>query len=245
LQIRYYRELIDAFHLPMAWNWSLRLAPEDVRRLAPGLDFLNVRFLVVDPAQIAAAGNLGAPVADADLAVYQRAGAAPRAFFVDRATVYDTVDELVQRINTGDGRPFAAVRPGTLSTAQSAAGQDTARTVLAATDYELRTNSTSFTITAPAPGVAVLSETFVEGGMAASINGQAAPVFRVNHAFRGVEIPAAGTYRIKIAYQPPHWNASLGLAALGLILIPAGAALFAWSDPRQQAGDRMRLDKVA
>jgi hypothetical protein len=80
--------------------------------------------------------------------------------------------------------------------------------------------------------VVVLSETFYPGNFAVTVNGRPVPYFRVNHAFKGVCVPAAGTYRIRFAYRPPHWNLSLALAGLGLALLAAGAAFFARMEKR-------------
>jgi len=53
-------------------------------------------------------------------------------------------------------------------------------------------------------------------------NGRPAAYFRVNHAFRGVHLPAAGTYTISYDYWPQFLTLALwlGLAgALGLVAI--------------------------
>jgi hypothetical protein len=94
-----------------------------------------------------------------------------------------------------------------------------ARTVVAATDYELSANRTAFTVVATGPGLAVLTEGYSPGDFRVTVNGQPAECLRVNHAFRGVKLDAAGTYRIAMVYDPPAWHKGLHLAGGGLGLM--------------------------
>jgi hypothetical protein len=93
-----------------------------------------------------------------------------------------------------------------------------------ATGYALTSNRTAFDIRASGPGVAVLLESWFPGDFEATVNGRPVPYFRVNHAFKGVYLPAAGTYRVAFSYWPRHLSLALGLAAAGLALGAATAA---------------------
>ena len=57
-------------------------------------------------------------------------------------------------------------------------------------------------------------------GWNACVNGQPAPILCVNHALRGVELPA-GRAEIVFRYQPASqaWGLRLGAVAIGLMLI--------------------------
>jgi hypothetical protein len=53
----------------------------------------------------------------------------------------------------------------------------------------------------------------------ATLNGARTRYFRVNHAFKGVLIPAAGDWNVRFEYRPFHWRAALGLSAAGLLIL--------------------------
>ena len=88
-------------------------------------------------------------------------------------------------------------------------------------DYRLTNNTTTFTVDATAPGVAVLTEAYVPGDFRVTLNGAPADYFRVNHAFRGVRIPAAGKYVVSYSYWPRHFTLSLVMAAIGSLILIA------------------------
>ncbi|HYD82734.1 MAG TPA: hypothetical protein VEA63_01755, partial [Opitutus sp.] len=43
--------------------------------------------------------------------------------------------------------------------------------------------------------------------------------FRVNHAFKAVALPSAGTHRIAFTYWPQHFTRSLVLCAVGFAIL--------------------------
>ena len=88
---------------------------------------------------------------------------------------------------------------------------------------------------APGPGVAVLTETYYLNDFEVTVNGRPAACFRVNHAFRGVALPAVGTYTISYRYWPRYFTASLWASLLGLVAL-AGGALWLWHQPSLPAG---------
>jgi uncharacterized membrane protein YfhO len=90
-----------------------------------------------------------------------------------------------------------------------------------ARDYRLTNNTTTFTINAPAPGVAVLTEAYVPGDFRVTLNGAPVDYFRVNHAFRGVRIRGPGKYVVSYSYWPRHFTLSLVMAAIGSLILIA------------------------
>ena len=90
--------------------------------------------------------------------------------------------------------------------------------MVAARNYRLTSNTTSFNIDASGPGIVVLSEVNVPGNVLVFVNQQPGKVLNVNHAFRGVEIPKAGNYEITFIYRPELWMTSLKLSAGGQLL---------------------------
>ena len=102
------------------------------------------------------------------------------------------------------------------STSTTAPKTIPARTVVPASAYRLTNNTTAFTVDAPAAGVIVLGEAWLEHDFTATVNGQPADLFRVNHAFKGLSVPQGGTYQITVRYRPHRFNLTLGLCFLGL-----------------------------
>ena len=208
----------------------------DLRHLGaakPFQDLLNIRYFVTEPGDT----RLTEPAADSmpttgvslaaqlDLDVYRNDTVWPRAFFVDRLSRYDGVAEFVASVVAGDGRPFAAVEAEDLRRLPWLAGrfEGTAatRTVVAASDYHLTNSHTAFTVDAPGAGVVVLTEGYYPGDILAKVNGRPTPVFRVNHAFRGLALDGPGRYRISFVYRPPGFTLALWASGLGWLLLAA------------------------
>jgi uncharacterized membrane protein YfhO len=63
-------------------------------------------------------------------------------------------------------------------------------------------------------------------GWKATVDGQDAPVERVDYLIRGVVVPA-GSHRVELSYEPASWRAGWILSLLALIGILA-AALVGW-----------------
>ncbi len=224
----YYRELLLAGGVPQLWDWRFVLEAPTVPPLRAFLDALNLAFLVVphgDPYTGAGGYDL---VSNSDLHVYRSRTAWPRAFFVDRAVAYETLPQAVELLRSAEGQPLALVSPGD-APASLRVGSPDGRTVTPARDYWFTTNSTRFTIDAPAAGLAVLTEAFVPGAFEVTVNDRPAAYFRVNHAFRGIVLPQAGEYRICFTYRPALLRPALALSAAGLLLL--GVAV--WLGPRR------------
>ncbi|MFI5337180.1 MAG: hypothetical protein ACHQ5A_10380, partial [Opitutales bacterium] len=226
---RYYHDLADALGLQRVWNWDWPNRESDSLDLVRKYDLYNVTHWVAThrpgPHPIAGLDELG----QADLDVYASPTAWPRAFYCDRVVSYNTPADFAKLLMAGDGRPFVAVQAGSpvpLPPVGSTAG----RIVRPARNYRLTPNRTTFTVEAPGPGLAVLTETYYLDDFRVTVNGRPADYFRVNHAFRGVALPVAGTYEITFAYWPQYFTASLWsclAGALGLIL----GAVWLWRRP--------------
>jgi hypothetical protein len=159
-----------------------------------------------------------------DLDVFASPTAWPRAFFTSQLWSYDTPDQLVAKVNQGDRRPFAAAvrnEPTRPEATRVLPANTEGRTVRAARDYRLTTNTTAFVIDAPSAGVVVLTESYYAGDFQVTVNGKPADYFRVNHAYKGICLDAPGTYHIEYRYWPKVMNSALGLAVLGWL----GAAM--------------------
>jgi hypothetical protein len=213
------RELIAMSGAKRGISWDFTVPPENVADVRPVFDALNVRYYFDRGHDESVLSRSLKPLQVLDLDIWESPTAWPRAFFTDRIAVYNDPADLVQKIKSGDGRPFAAVHRDGLPALAELGRNLAERSVVAATSYRLTENTTAFDVSANGPGVVVLSETFWPGDFRAEINGRKVPVLRLNHAFKGVVLNAAGDYRVIFRYVPRNWPRNLMLCAAGAILL--------------------------
>jgi hypothetical protein len=234
---RYYRQFMDASGIERVWDWRYKLEDNDLMSVRPMLDALNVRFYLDHPAGQRRPRKELRPFLSADMEVYESPSYWPRAFFTDSAAVYDELPQYCSWIRGGDGRPFAAVQHGDwvrLSPPPRVSGDLAARQVRPAKDYLLTPNTTSFTVTATGPGFIVLTEAYERGNFRATLNGVRVPYLRINHAFKGIYVDSAGTYRVGFTYWPRDFATTLVVAAggLALALLAISGAVFVLKSAR-------------
>jgi hypothetical protein len=221
----YYRNLIDTFGIKLLFgSTDVGVIGDDLGSNVPLLDMLNVRYYLGSAPKVDLAPAVKR-IAALDLDVYESGSVWPRAFFTDRLTGYGSERDFVSSLKHGDGRPFAAIpnpeleRHDELRQFVKDSSPLRNRQIIAATNYALTTNTTSFTVTASGPGIVVLTEPYISDDFQVTMNGKPAPYFRVNSAFRGVSLPAAGEYRFSFGYWPRHLTLALWLSALGFALV--------------------------
>ncbi len=200
----YLHEVVDAAAIKRQWEWRTLLLPEQMSATQKWTDLLNNRYFLGPRGEMPPEGYRH--LFSEDLEAWESPTAWPRAFFTDRILTYDSVAEFAALVN-GSATPFVAVQKG-----EPLSGTGT---VVAAKNYALRTNSTRFEIDAPSPGFVALTETWFDGDIRVTLNGQPAEAFRVNHAFRGVKIPASGKYSVEFSYWPRVLSKALWLSAFG------------------------------
>ena len=118
------------------------------------------------------------------------------------------------------------------------------RTVTPARNYRLTSNTTALEIDATGPGLVVLTEAWLDRDFRVTLNGRRVDYLRVNHAFKGVVIPSAGSHRIEFTYRPRRFALSLNLAGLGLILL-AGSSYLVRRAERSAAASASRAGRHA
>jgi hypothetical protein len=234
----YYRELLDAGGVNRIWDWRYIVEPVDVAHLKTVFDALNVRFYAGYHLGDRRPGDEISLIQSSDLDVYESPTVWPRAFFTDSAAVYGDVAQYVSWVKSGDGRPFAGIERADwarLIPVPRVSGDLAARRVVPAADYDLTTNTTSFTVNATGPGFIVLTEAYEPGNFQATVNGRRVPYLRINHAFKGVYVDGPGTYRVQFSYWPRGLTTALILAgsALGVVGLALAAA---WVRLRRVAG---------
>ena len=237
---KHYRALMDAAGLKCYGAWRYKVNAEELGSNPRLFEMLNVGY-VLDfvAARKPLLPNLKA-VASLDLNVYKSESVWPRAFFTDKLSVYQRENEFIDLLNSGDGRPFAAVQKDDLSSQPafsnvlSSLGRSLSGQVMPATDYVLTGNKTSFRIQAPAPGIVVLTEAYVPEDFQVIVNGKRQDYFRVNSAFKGIFLAHGGTYTVSFAYWPKYLTVSLWIGATGLVLLIGLLSVISRFGPREQ-----------
>lgn len=234
--------LVDALGIPRVDGWRIAVHRHRYEALHRSLDMLNVRYLLssLEKPELPQTRLLG----KYDLILEESPTAWPRAFFTDTVGSFPDVATLGKMVRGGDGRPFAAMPPAAQARLpaflrREAGGQ----TVVAAANYHLTNNTTTFEIDAPTPGLAVLMEANVPGDILVSVDGQPAECLTVDYAFRGVVIDRPGRHVIQFRYWPAILEPALSLGAVGLAcLLLSGWVL--WRTRRPMAGPSLEKAPV-
>lgn len=222
LQNAYYRDLLISAKIQLLWEWRWVAQAESLDLILPFYSLLNVRYFLEGGDSAGVRHPALTMAADLDVKVYENTQAWPRAFYVDQIVRYGTTEQFVTMVKNKSGVPFAGIQENALpadGALSSLMGSSGSQQVVSARDYKFTNNTTTFTVDAPAPGIAVLTETFLPDDFVVTLNGSAASYFRINHAFKGVLIPRAGTYTICFSYWPRHFNLSLLMAGGGALIL--------------------------
>jgi hypothetical protein len=228
---RYYKSLMDISGIKLLFGSShAGVIEEKLGDDLPLLNMLNVRYFLGSDAANSELAPTVKKIASLDLEVYESNEVWPRAFFVDQITPYASEGDFIRLLREDDGKPFAAISQADFNNQTELerlvrASAQSDRQIVPANAYALTTNSTAFKIKAPAPGLVVLTEPYVDDDLIVQVNGKVVPHFRVNSAFRGVLVPAAGEYQFSFAYWPKHLTISLWISALGVTMLTAWLGL--------------------
>jgi hypothetical protein len=216
------RELVGVSGVERLWDWRLYSEAANVATVRPFFDALNVRFYFDMLSKHPALTKSLTFAKGADLDVYESPTAWPRAFFTDRLDVYDQPAQLVDKIRAAAGKPFAAAQRSDPEAGRAIAtlNSDVAtRTSIPAEQYRLTENTTSFRVRANGPGVICLTEAFWARDFRAEVNNRKAAIIRLNHAFKGVVVDAAGDYTVTFRYSPRNFPRNLILCGAGFALL--------------------------
>lgn len=208
-------------------QWWPTVSKENLAGSRRVYDAMNVRYYLGSAADARTPVPGLEKIASADLDVFESKSAWPRAFFTDRLNQYRDLRTLLHWVQAGDGQPFASALIDEPHLPSLSADQ-ASRHLVRARDYHLTSNTTSFTIEAPAAGIAVLNESFAPENFRAYLDGQRVPCLRVNHISKGIALPGPGSFRVKFVYWPHALTTALWIALGGLIavLIAAAALMF-------------------
>ncbi|MEM7034593.1 MAG: YfhO family protein, partial [Chloroflexota bacterium] len=185
-------------------------------------NFLGLKHIVASKAGAPADGNI-VPVFDADpqVNVYLNLDALPRVLFVPQAHYVDSHEAAWEAIrapafNAQDTVVLESV-PTTNQQNTSATLADNPNLGIALLRYDLHTIEIG--LTTDTSGYLVLSDTHYPGWQA-TVDGQAAPIYKANYAFRAVPVPA-GVHTVRMVFQPWSWRIGLVVSTVtfaGLML---------------------------
>ncbi len=211
------------------WRWQIGAADDRLPRFTQKLcDLWNIRWLLAIPSD--------APdmAASGELTFIKSPFGWPRAFFTEQLLECSSLENFTELLSESEG-PFAAVTPMAKDPTRAPAKPDDLKKTshYPARDYRLTSNSTTFSVQAAAPGVAVLTETHEPDNWRVTLDGRPVDYFRVNHAYLGVKISTAGEHTLSFEYWPRIFTTALWLGGAGgfLVLLTPLLARLCFGEP--------------
>jgi hypothetical protein len=191
-------------------------------RSSPLYDFLNIGYViarkdvVLDWSKFELAFD-----GDPALNIYRNRHALPRAFLVHRALAASDAEVAWSALHAPGFDPATTVVVEGGRALEGVTGENESVGFLARglNDMELE-------VRAVAAGYLVLSEVYYPGWRA-TVAGRPARVLRANYAFRAVEIPEAGTHRVRLRYAPASFQIGAALSIVTILCLVGGAAWLA------------------
>jgi hypothetical protein len=182
----------DLFEVPMVQAGGGVTLPIDYSHMMGYPDLLNVRYTLT-PAKDQ---KPGAVYQDKDWKVYENPNGYPRAWMVHETKIEPSAERAAAQLGTPgfDAHRIALTEvPVALEPLAETAQEAVQASMITPTRMELEVDAQS-------RGLLVLSENYYPGWHAA-IDGQTAPIYRVDSGFRGVIVPR-GHSRVVLSYTP-------------------------------------------
>jgi hypothetical protein len=184
-----------------------------VFRGSPGfLDAANVRYLVT----MAPLGDSGfREVHRGGGIVYENTRALPRAYLVPNVTRVPAKDEIRAMESAWDPRQVAFVADTAKVNAGTGPLQGDARVTKHGPD------EVEIAATASRPALMVLADNWYPGWVA-RVDGKETPIWRTNHTFRGIVVPA-GQHTVRFTFEPADLYHGLWISiATAIVLVAIG-----------------------
>jgi hypothetical protein len=204
---------IDGFEVPQGMGNALDLREFNILRWGipsathPAYRMLGVKYIIV-PKGSPPGGEGIWPVFidDPTVDIHLNTLALPRAWLVYRTEVVGSYGQALERVLDENFRPeeVAIVQGGPLLE-----GGGEGRIEVG----YYGPNDVVFFVETDAPALLVLSDTFYPGWLA-EVDGQPAPLYQTNAAFRGVLVPP-GRHRVEMHFRPRSLIGGLGAAIAG------------------------------
>jgi len=223
-----YIQLVRKFPGMALSGWVIEITDPVVAH--PLLNLLNVKYLLGAPA-IGLQEGLGFRIADrSDFGVLENLDVWPRAFFSDRVVALASNEEFIKHLLANGKQPFIALTPEAIGKHAGLPQLESpgVATVLPATHYQLRPNSTAFDIHATSAGVVCLTEGQARD-FVVTANHEPRVVLTVNRAFKGIYLDRPGDYHVEFIYRPRHWRLAcclFWLAVGGAVALAALSGIY-------------------
>jgi hypothetical protein len=228
-----YRELLESLDPEIVVRRGNFRGTRRAESLAlPLVDLLNVRYvLAASPEPLP-----GLELAHAsDLAVHENRDVLPRAFLVDEVRVLEDPAALRRAMALPSFRPdlwayAESPIPGVPERPADAFRSERpdlgAVRILSYGDEKVRIE-----VEPRGPALLVLTDAHYPGWKA-SVDGEARPIHRVNHVFRGVGV-RPGDREIVFTYEPSSFRVGAALSLAGLVALGIGTVGFGRTAPRR------------
>ncbi|MEZ5330564.1 MAG: YfhO family protein [Thermoanaerobaculia bacterium] len=199
-----------------------RVARADLGRR---LSLLGVRWVLVDRRSAVVGAMRRSPhlqrvYDDGAVTVFENASALPRAFLVPLAGAREMGDaEQLERIGAADFVPDweVLVPPGALEPWRGHRALRRRPRPLPHPEAAIGIDRVAVETDAGAAAALVVSQLY-DGGWEASVDGEPAPLLRVDYAFQGVLLPR-GPHRVELVYRPFSVRLGMVVSALSLVLL--------------------------
>ncbi len=195
----------DLFGVPIVDAASGATLPTDYTRIMGYTDLLNVRYILTSAKE----QRPGAVYQDAAWKVYESPSGYPRAWIVHETMVEPSAEQAAKLLGTPgfDARRTALIDVPVALEPLGDSAQESARVA------SIAPNRMELEVDVQNRALMVLSENYYPGWRA-TINDQAAPIYRVDSALRGVIVPR-GHSRVVLNYAPQsvYWGGLLTLTA--------------------------------
>jgi uncharacterized membrane protein YfhO len=161
------------------------------------------------------------------------------AWFVEKVLNVISSDEEMKALDSLRTKDVAVINPTALKIKGKPFG-DFERDSLAKIDLiEYKPNHLKYKSTNSNAGFAVFSEMYYENGWNATIDGKEAPIYRVDYALRGLEVPA-GNHTIEFKFDPQVVKTGSTIvlfSSIGMLLLLIGGIYFETKEQRARKNE--------
>jgi membrane protein YfhO len=191
--------------------------PPDGVRLSPILDMLGVRYVIFRGPVLS---QLHPAIQSDDYWVMLNRAALPRAFVPGHVETVPNDSEELEKLSSPQFDPRAVAY---VESPVNLPGSCRGRAEIIS---EIPTRVT-LSVQMETSGLVVLSDSW-DKGWNAYLNGRRVPILRVNHAVRGVIVPA-GDATLEFRYEPASFTLGLCLSALAAAILLCSAGIIFWT----------------
>ena len=216
------REYVDYWSLIEPPDMLLFNQMSSFRRPAslrsPFVDLLNVRYVVTTESLSEPGLSL---VYDREIRIYERPTALPRAFLVPSSRFVPDGEAALSILRQPgfDPRREVILEGQGRSASEAWLGGEVRI-------EQYRPNLVTLVSHSPGPGYLVLADSYFPGWQA-TVDGEPATVYRANHAFRAIEVPA-GEHRVVFKYSPTSFRLGLFASFVALIVVALFLGVYLW-----------------